>query len=314
MQKVLLKLTLFCAAHLAVFGYFEYRLPEALGKKKALFEARAGGIAGLVLGSSQSAFGVDPDQFSRPVYNLSYVSQDFYYDARLLEQYLEACPELRLVMLEVGYSSFQYIMEASGEAYRTVTYHRLYRIPGPKGWLATEPKRLSFMAALGTRSSIRYAAAGFRGENLPSPDVLEPNGWEPQKCNAARLIARTGKKTMAQHQALMRAENVDENLAICRRLITALKARGVEVVFYSPPVHREYSSCFVAAQYEQLQKMTQGLCAEFGITYLNYFFDARFGEADYRDTNHLCRQGAVKFSQILDQDLRRRYAWWAAND
>ena len=64
--------------------------------KRLYLEHALNDIEILVTGSSYSFFGIRPSILNSHAFSLAYVSQDLYYDHRLVLKYLESMPKLKI--------------------------------------------------------------------------------------------------------------------------------------------------------------------------------------------------------------------------
>ena len=79
--------------------------------QKRQLEESADSIKILLMGPSYSYIGLDPSLFSFYAFNLSNNNQDIYYDVRLLEKYLPILKNLKLVVFNIGYQTFDHILD-----------------------------------------------------------------------------------------------------------------------------------------------------------------------------------------------------------
>jgi hypothetical protein len=72
-------------------------------------------IRTLVLGSSHTYYGVNPDLMPPGAYNAAFVSQSLRYDSAILATRLDALPKLNTVVIPISYFSLFFQLE-SGQA------------------------------------------------------------------------------------------------------------------------------------------------------------------------------------------------------
>ncbi len=133
-KKFLVTSILFLFPIVITFGYFEFQLkkiPNSYSEKRFNFENQLNKIKVLVLGNSQGLKGINPSYFNCPGFNLSSVSQPFYYDVALSLKYLDKMPNLKAVILTTSYFSFGFDLDNFEEYWRTYFYHHFWDIKYP---------------------------------------------------------------------------------------------------------------------------------------------------------------------------------------
>jgi hypothetical protein len=308
MKKFCLRLLIVLLPFLAVFCIIEYRasrLPTSYLQKKKQLELREDSIKVLVFGSSHGLDDINPQFFSCKGFNLSNVSQSFFYDTRLCLKYLDRLPHLRGVIFTVSYFSFYYELNEIPEGWRDYFYYRYFGIRHPALDL-TDPKAYSY-AALYTRDFINAMVFSRLNEKEEFGDI-RPNGW---KCVSApadsfAVSDSTGRRNALFHTSLIRMDNLEKNLRYLRELIAELRKRDIRVCFVTSPVYKTYSAYLDPSILQMNRTVLRGLCSETGATELDYMDDVRFVKTDFSDNDHLNSTGAEKFSKILDADFVRK--------
>ena len=76
--------------------------------KHKCFRENQNEIEILFLGSSHTEQSVNPQYINKKAFNISYVSQDFYYDYAILKKYINCMPNLETIVLGLSFFSFGY--------------------------------------------------------------------------------------------------------------------------------------------------------------------------------------------------------------
>jgi hypothetical protein len=273
-------------------------------RKKADLERSLSDIEVLTLGSSHGLFGVDPGQFRQKTFNMAYVSQSLYYDRMLLASYLERLPELQAVIVPISYFSLDTSMSASSEKWRCYFYEKYFSIPvegaetsGLSGYF--DPKRYSMIALYGIPKSFKQLRNNF---SLSEVKDQQPNGWLRQDLVVA-ITDKVGKQRVALHESMMYPGMRADNIAHLQAIADMLRKRHVDLYLVTPPVHPAYTRFVDADRYQSMTAATNNFCVANSCTYLDFFHDKRFNDADFFDSDHLNANGAGKFSQLLDAAL-----------
>jgi hypothetical protein len=296
------------ALFLVGFGARFARLnPSHLAAKRHLLEQQAPRIEVLILGSSHELTGVFPTDLGVPAFNLAGQSQSVYYDAALVRKYLPALKSLKLVVLPISYFSLEYELDEAGENWRAYDYFYFYSIPH-RDWhkafsarnfstyfLCSESFRARVLFGTATNAALDYDAWG-GWTNRPCGPLLPAKAHTDFLRQAARL-------TLERHEAMMRPENFEPNLARLDGLIGELQRKHIGVLLVTLPVTRFYGQNIRPATYRRMQQAVHRLAGNYNLEYLNCMFDSRFHDQDFADGDHLNCRGAHKFSGILAREI-----------
>jgi hypothetical protein len=293
MQKLLVKIAIFAGVNLlAGWGIVSnlVDVPTTATYKRAIIEKNLEADT-LVLGSSHAVFDVAPLVMPAHVVNLANVSQDLYYDCELARRYIGRMPRLRRIILEISFFSWERSLGESEEKWRGDLYVHAFGIY-PQKW-TFRTGHYSQWAAFGWERVL-----GWRREK----DPFDSRGWLRGE---GRLDTASGKVAAQRHLKAMRETTLGSNQELVRELIRICRARGVEVVLFTPPAHDCYRRELDAAALARMHAATASLRSELGVRHLDYFVDRRFDDADFLDGDHLNAHGAEKFSRLLAADLEQ---------
>ena len=111
MKKIITKLLLLLVPILLVLLVIEFQLT----KVKNSYNAKISGLAKcanqvntIILGSSQSYYGINPVYFTSKAFNLANASQTLNYDKEILFKEIGKLPNLKNVVIPVSYFSFYF--------------------------------------------------------------------------------------------------------------------------------------------------------------------------------------------------------------
>ena len=309
MSRLSKKLIYLLLPFLLLALYTEYNLRQVengYSRKSSDIEQALDSTQVLILGSSHSLFGVDPDQFSQSTFNMAYVSQSLYYDRMILGIYLDRMPALKTVVLPISYFSLDTSIAMSTEKWRCYFYEKYFSLPveGSSVQRFTtmfDLKRYSMIALYGIPKSLKHLRNNFR-LNLVSEQQL--NGWLKRDLSVP-LQDKKGQQAVALHESLMFPGLRPVNMVYLQEMATLLRQRNIRLVLVTLPVHQTYSAHIDIDRYKSMVEASNKFCAENGCDYLNLFSDQRFGDADYFDTDHLNSTGARKFSKLLGAQISR---------
>ncbi|WP_396198942.1 hypothetical protein [Flavobacterium sp.] len=79
------------------------KIPNDYQLKKSYLDQNASKINTLILGSSHTYFGINPEYFSKQTFNAAYVSQTLDLDKELLHHYKDKLTNLETVIIPISY-------------------------------------------------------------------------------------------------------------------------------------------------------------------------------------------------------------------
>ena len=309
MQKLLLKLVLFLLPIPVVIGIAEHRLGQVRNSytvKRDLVQI-ATNCEVLVLGSSHALLGVNPAAFSRPSLNMANNSQLLYHDTQILHRFAPGLPKLKVVIFPISYFSLESDPGIGPESWRTFLYRQYYGIPANRWQARLDLKNYSKLALYGHRA-FHYLL--FLPDDLVG--FISDTGWLPRDTDPIRAAGiindQTGQARVRFHHELMREEYRTENIRYLRDGIEYCLRHGITPVLLTLPVYRTYADHVNEKKLAWQQAYLRNLATEYRLTYRDYLTDSRFSEADFSDNDHLSRQGAEKFSRIIDDEILRPVA------
>ncbi len=251
-------------------------------------------IRTLILGSSHTANGVAAAGFPEPAYNLAFGAQDLWYDCHILQSAIEKLPNLKRVIFGISVFSFRHsICDNDGLLWRQSLYYHTWKIPARTD--ETHPLRYSLLTLVNASDSVQRVndKAHFADEPL--------RGWEPR-------IRSGGEPGVGWEHVIGRHcrsgdERADENLLLLLSAVRGCLSRGVECVLVSTPKHANYQSHLPTWYLKETQDRVRTIVEQTGVPYADYSSNRSFTDDDFYDPDHLNQQGALKFTQMLLQDL-----------
>jgi hypothetical protein len=301
MKKLLFRILFLLLPFAVLVGAFEARFHQARNNqyivKKSLLEAAAGEVEVLTLGSSHAYYGILPELLGRPAFNLAATSQSIYYDVELALKYLPDLPKLTTMILPISYFSLENQLDQGAERWRSYYYFRFYSIPHRSRDMAGDARNFSL-----------YLLYGRNTDGLLKGDIdrnFDDSGGlkEENRLKTAMELQEGSVVALGRHHGAMRPGNVADNIALLEKLVQSLQKRNIRLIVVTTPVTRFYRDGVQEARCSRMQFALDGFCRRNGLQYKNYFADERFDLGDFFDADHLNRDGAVKFSRILANEV-----------
>jgi hypothetical protein len=277
------------------------RVTNSASWKRERLHAIASEVDTLILGSSEAYYGIEPRHLSGTAFNLANTSQSLYYDQQLVEKVLGELPRLRRVIVPVSYFTLYFQLHDHLESWRQYQYSQEWYIPLQRPIDAGNVRLWSRVALYTPRTALEALRKRFRLNLAPRVD---DRGWYrvPDE-DRWGLGPDEARGRIAVHHGFMHDEYLPENSAILDRLITTLRARGIEVVIVTTPVWPTYEAGMRPETWARARAVAEELSRKHGVRYLNFLHEPRMTAEDFEDSDHLDADGAVHFAQILDAAL-----------
>lgn len=304
MKRFLLRLTRFLLPILALLFVMEIALraiPNDYRAKRKHLEAESESIATLVLGSSHSLYGVNPDHMSTVTFNLAHLSQTLDIDLKLLQKYGDTMPDLQVVILPISYFSLRYQLADRPWAWRLRNYEIYY------GLDVSNSINYSFeILTCPFRTAVdRLGAYYLRKQESIS---ISESGWAADYAGEREIDFLASGEDAANRHLCTDTTEFPHMLAILTELIEWCQSRNVRVLLFTPPAHETYCACLDEEQLQQTITTAGAIAGRYpNCEYLNLLSDRRFVFDDFDDPDHLNAEGAAKLSRILDEELQRSW-------
>ncbi len=294
MKKFLLLVFLFfllTAVMLAAGEYAVRRIPNPYSAKREAISRFGKDTETVVLGSSHTYYGVVADSLDRTL-NLANVSQTFEYDYRILNRYIDSFPRLKRVIIPISFFSFfDPPFDRTDERYLE-TYYKIYL--GIDKYPAYSPKAFelsSFVTYSGKLKSLI--------ERKPGPQT-SPKGFGLDYADSKRVAdieAEAG--SAAERHATMPLGYEAYEREWFEKLIELCRERGIEPVLISTPVTEYYLRALDPTQFRRMRTLVSDYCQRYSLAYHDFSSAPGFTDLDFRDGDHLCHSGALRFTRLL---------------
>lgn len=272
-------------------------IPNSYAYKSDYIKNKGNIIEALAIGHSQLYDGFNPEKFSVPSFNLCNSSQEYIDDYYLLEEFLPYMPNLKVVILPIGY-----VNVTSKDCDTTLTerscYYHKYMGLNYSGRL---PLAYYFECLMPFKALTKAEAYYRYHEDMVRCDSLGRRNEHSERSNDYKLGDDNVLKvyTCDEHDISKLCVKYDYYL---KRIINELTKRNIKVVLVSPPYFWDYG--FEGINQEQstyLRYYMDNLCKNYPVSFLNLESDTTYEYDDFFDETHLDNRGADKFTKTVDE-------------
>ncbi len=302
-----IKAAAFLLPLLIAAGFVELRLraaPSSYAFKRRLIDQVGSKARVLVFGTSHAYYDFNPEVFSMPGFNLANTSQSLVLDQQIFVRFLPNFTDLKIVVLNLSYFSFEYRLYGNNDDYREFLYRRHFNIPGDGGPASQFNIRdFSLLAAFSIDMIRDILFHGF-GQNLARE--VNRTGWFDSSHSSyatAPISEAAGKGRADYHTSTLKPELTEENIAAIGAIIALAKSRNIQVVLAQAPAFETYTRHLDPAAEVRFHNNIHRLQTMFGLAFYDYLRDPRFQMEDFYNNDHLNSSGASKFSKIFDQEV-----------
>ncbi|MDE7403167.1 MAG: hypothetical protein K2M87_07125 [Muribaculaceae bacterium] len=266
--------------------YVRFCIPTPHDAKRISVSRFGADTETLLLGHSHFYYGVVSDSLTHTL-NMAIPMQNPEYDVRVLSHFVDSLPNLKRVLLSIGWFSFFDPPIEESDAPGAETSYKIHEGIDKYGDFSLQNLEL-------------YYRSGFirklkRHPQLPSPKGFGPDYKEAATSEALELDAPIAA---ARHH-VMQLGYEDYNRYWTDSLVRLCKSRGWELVFVTTPLSAAYRRCMTTGEVEATKRILGDYKRDYGIEWWDFSEDDRFEDSDFHDSDHLNSAGALKFTRIL---------------
>lgn len=278
-------------------------IPNDYSFKKKYLDKHSDEIETLILGSSHSFYGLNPEFFSSKAFNASHISQSIDYDLEILNKYQSNLNSLKTVVLPISYFTLYKKLEAGAESWRIKNYIIYYEIPSSKSLIDNSE-------VFGNQFSVNFKRLDSYHIKGQSNVTCTELGWGTEyQSEKSQDLAQSGKEAALRHVR----DDInndkyktifDDNVAILISIVEWCKVRNIKLILLTTPTFETYRQHLNIEQINSTISTTQKIASKFdNCIYLNLLDDTNFTAKDFYDADHLSEIGAKKLSILISDKL-----------
>lgn len=254
----------------------------------------------IVVGSSHTAFGIDPRYLSMPSYNIANPSQRIYYDYHLLKRYIHHCPNIKYVICPI--STFSPLTTKFDEESPYIINYELYM-----GFDEYPFYSKHNILILNTGNLITTLAKSILSQlGLHQKDY--PFGFLDSYSISGRTQDWSDSQgAIRRHIKKYEKTKYEESLHYYIALANLCKQHETTLLFVTAPTHKNYYLQVPLKRRLLMRKLVEDVNkgTSCQIYYLDLLDDPRFTDEDFFDTDHMtCEYGAPKLTKIIDDYIK----------
>ena len=295
------RLAIFSSFAFLAFIIFEYLLrtfPNTYDVKQKLITKNSSEIEVIFTGTSHVFSGIRPKGIDFNSVNLANNSQSLYYDIQIVKRNLDYLKNLKAVVFEINFFTFNYNLDLGPEYWRNIFYYQTFGIEPQTDKVNLvdfsrlyQLKRNEILNLLQSQeeNELYYKELGFGGgENM---------GKGPTQYAGDKKF-----NSFSEDYVNFKSAFLIEELS---NLLMQLTVRNVDVYFLQVPVSSYLADNIKDSnRLDSTKNILLGFKQKFGTKDLNYFGDSRFSDDLFHDADHLNSKGSEVLTKILNQELK----------
>jgi tetratricopeptide (TPR) repeat protein len=273
----------------------------------ALIENREN-IEGIITGLSYFDVGIDEKELKKSFANLAMSSQDLFYDYAMLKHVVDevGTPNLKQVIIGLSNYSFRYDLSLTQNLQTKEKPKIYYPILRMLHNYANQFKEINEYDSLLKKCDDLFKADYFIKIYKCSKDMFNMS-WDhmlKKTFNSTNLSEEEKQREiyMAQRWNHNYPHTIQENIEIFREMLCYLKDKNIKVTIITNPVTDFYKNHFPQNCIEQFEGIIGNFKTEFDFTFINGYNINCF-DNDFYDASHLNKQGAQKFTYIINESI-----------
>ena len=253
-------------------------------------------VATLVLGSSHSYYGVRPALLGDSVFSLANPSQSAEYDLMLLRRFGPMMPNLKRIILPVGYSTFRDPKLEVIEPGLIMNYKVGMGITDYSDFSVYNLVLSDFTAYAGRLRNMivpqeQLNLCDSLGFGLGFTLSDRRSDWESD--GPARVAYLTQPPSGRS----------DEVMHVFGEILDYCRARGIECVLISTPLWHTFRDSRDAGQHAEMRQLTDSLVRTYGVRHIDMSRSALFADRHFHDVDHMSDIGSILYTRQLRDSL-----------
>lgn len=276
------------------------RIPNSYRYKYNYVTEKGHSIEALAIGHSQLYDDFMPDLFFLSAFNLSNSAQDYTDNYYILRELLPYMPNLKVVIIPIGYLNVADISFKDELSERSCYYHKYMKVD----YDGRLPLKYWFECFNPKKAGKKIVSYYFLHSDMVGCDSLGRRSTH----NLRDMSEELGNGNLFKIYTLK--QNNYEELRIgyeesLLRTIRLLSDNDIAIVLVSPPYFWDKYKDINRVQLEYEKRFIAHLCEDYPqIHYVDLEDKKRFDENDFYDESHLSKVGAQKFTVMVGESIK----------
>ena len=263
------------------------QLNNIYSTKYFYMETRSSEIKTLLLGSSLFEFSFNSNIIGDSTFNLAMCGRVSFYDAQLLEKYIDKMPNLKVILFPIHYAldnPCNYYDSREKEAY-VYHYYKYMKISTPGSMYLYYMPKVTFLWEK------KNSGTFFNVSNLDETGYVRID-------TKITTVPHPIERRYTQAYSTPFINNFERIAQLCYE-------HQIRLIAVTPPATDVYLKYTTPEGLSQLNDIIERIQKVYPIEYHNYLSDSAFREYNfYCDETHLNHLGATKFAERVKNDFK----------
>lgn len=279
----------------------ERKIPNNYSYKNQWLEANASTLNTIILGSSHSYCGVNPEYLSGKAFNASHVGQTLKFDHFIFDKFYEKFDQLEHVILPVSYFTLFSKLKEDITEWRIKNYNIYYsgRFElAPKYYLEIVNGRISY--------KIEHLINELLNQETGYTRItVTPLGQASEYVLEEDFDMETSGLEAANRHTKKDFRHLEYNVQYLEQIISMCAEKNIKLILFTPPALPAYRDHLDARQLEKMNETLKTVISQYKhVHYKSFLSDTSYAKSEYFDADHLNKTGAIKLSQALNQFIQ----------
>lgn len=270
------------------------QIPNDYKIKGEYLRRYASNVETLVLGSSHSMYGINPEYLDASAFNASFISQTTDLDLAILEEFMPELSNLKTVIVRLSYTTLFETLSETNESWRLKDY-KIYLDLSTRAPISRHSELFSVKLKTNLDRLWDYFVLG------NSEVQCDSLGWaDNSSFQSPKDLDESGLKT-AQRHTINDNNQLAENIKAFYRIAKLCQDNDVRLVLVTMPGYKSYRDNLDPLQLQKMLDFASHIESNYKNTrYYNFLSDPDFSENDFFDGDHLNAKGAKKITDKLN--------------
>lgn len=248
----------------------------------------------IATGLSYMYYALDINEMKKETANLASSSQDLYYDFNVVKYILELnLYKPKYVIIGLSYFSFHWDISKSSLDYMCVKYRAISKQSHNSENYEVNNKEYDCFL----KQSQELLLMDFN--NIVVKDMFS-NSWNTILDEKNKKL---GESQAQIHNKKIYKSTVEENIKILKEYLKLLKNYSIKPILVVCPTSKYYYNYFPDRLKNEFYSIINFISKDYEFQFIDYFYSNKFEENDFADPSHLNKNGAKKFTEIMNKDI-----------
>lgn len=252
----------------------------------------------MITGMSYARYGFDQQVLALPSVNVSFNSQDIFYDLCMAQIVLNKFSSIRYAFIGLAYYDFQFDLSLSKEKHLVNRYQIISHMQKEVDVKKYEQHILPHYEEQLFNVSDEILSL-FVDDFIEKFDHLEQSIINRRNLDEAR------EQLAITHSSKNYPNTVQQNIRLMERYLKLLQAHNIMPIIVIHPQEYAYRKGFYSEMIEQFNKIIEKLSQQYTFQLIDLYDHPTFSDEDFYDVHHLNSQGAKKVSEIVNGYIER---------